>query len=277
MKTIVLTNQKGGVAKTTTAYAIAVGLYNLGSKILIVDADPQSNLAFTAGVEDTQTNTLYDVLKGSIKPADAVREIKPGLSIMFVGLQGTAADMELVSRPGREYMIREAIEGSGDYDYCIIDSAPALGLLTLNSLTAADIAIVPMSVEAYSLQGTEQLAGFIENIRKYTNPKLKVAGILLTRYNERLNITQALKGNVEKAAGILGTRVFDSKIRESVAVKETQLMRSDLYSEAPKATATLDYQAFVAELATKVLIYKIDEVIEDVEGKKHGNKKQKTT
>ena len=270
MKTIVLTNQKGGVAKTTTAYAVAIGLYNQGGKVLIVDADPQSNLSYTAGVEDTQTNTLYDVLKGTIKPADALREIKPGLCIMSVGLQGTAADMELAARTGREYMIREAIEGCGKFDYCVIDSSPNLGLLTLNSLTAADYAIVPMSVEAYSLQGTEQLAGFIENIRKYTNPKLKVAGILLTRYNERLNITQALKGNIEKAAGILGTRVFDSKIRESVAVKETQLMRSDLYSEAPKATATIDYQAFVAELDTKVLIYNIDEVIDDVEGKKHG-------
>ena len=263
MKTIVLTNQKGGVAKTTTAYALAIGLFNQGGKVLMIDADPQSNLSYTAGVEETQTDTLYDVLKGTLKPANAVRVLKPGLGISFVGLQGTAADMELAARTGREYMIREAIEGSGDYDYCVIDTAPTLGLLTLNSLTASDLAIVPMSVEAYSLQGTEQLAGFIENIRKYTNPNLKVAGILLTRYNERLNITQALKGNVEKAAGILNTRVFEHKIRESVAVKETQLMRSDLYSEAPKATATIDYHNFVNELITKELLHSVNELIEE--------------
>lgn len=261
MKTIVLTNQKGGVAKTTTAYAIATGLVNKGAeKVLIVDADPQGNLTFTAGVEDTQTDTLYDVLKGTLKPFNAVRSIKPKLDITFVGLQGTAADMELAARTGREYMIREALEGMGKYDYCVIDTAPALGLLTLNALTAADLAIIPMSVEAYSLQGTEQLAGFIENIRKYTNPGLKVAGILLTRYNERLNITQALKGNVDKAAGILKTRVFEHKIRESVAVKETQVMQSDLYSEAPKAAATIDYNNFVSELISKELLTGAEEL-----------------
>lgn len=276
MKTIVLTNQKGGVAKTTTAYALAIGLHNQGNNVLIVDADPQSNLSFTAGVDDNEENTLYDVLKGDCKPKDAIRHLDKWLDIMSVGLQGTAADMELAARTGREYMLKEAIEAAGDYTYVVIDSSPNLGLLTLNTLTASDLAIVPMSVEAYSLQGVEQLSGFIENIRKYTNPNLKVAGILLTRYNERLNITQALKANVEKAASILNTRVFDTKIRESVAVKETQLLRSDIYTEAPKATATVDYKAFVHEFMRKELLHSIDEIANDIDhgkqingGKKH--------
>ena len=253
MKTVVLTNQKGGVAKTTTAYALATGLHNKGYKVLIIDADPQGNLTYTSGVDDTSTNNLYDVFKGVCGVSDgtdhdALKSVKLGLDILSIGLAGTAADMELASRTAREYMLKEAIQGLSDkYDFCVIDTAPTLGLLTLNALTAADYVIIPMNIEVYSLQGMEQLAGFIQNVKKYTNSDLKVSGLLLTKYNERLNLTQALKGNVETAAEIMNTVVYDSKIRESVAVKETQLLRSDIYTEAPKASATLDYISFVDE------------------------------
>lgn len=274
MKTIVLTNQKGGVAKTTTAYALAIGLHNQGSNVLIIDADPQSNLSYTAGVDDNDQNTLYDVLKGDCKPKDAIRHLEKWLDIMSIGLRGTAADMELASRTGREYMLKEAIEAVDDYDYVVIDTAPTLGLLTLNALTAADLAIIPVNVEAYSLQGMEQLNGFFENVRKYTNKDLKVSGILLTRYNERLNLTQVLKGNVEKAAQTMNTRVFDTKIRESVAVKETQLLRSDIYTEAPKATATIDYKTFVHEFMRKELLIGIDEVAKEVDKTCKTNKRR---
>lgn len=251
MKTIVLTNQKGGVAKTTTAYALAAGLRDKGHHVLIVDADPQSNLTYTAGSEEAKKNTLYAALKGECTVFEAMRNTHPidtGMSILSIGLQGTAADMELASRTAREYMLKEAIEKvSKDYDFCVIDTAPTLGLLTLNALTAADRVIIPLNLEIYSLQGIEQLSGFIENVRKYTNKDLKISGLLITKYNERLNISQALKENVENAAKVMGTKVFNTRIRESVAIKEAQLLRSDIYTEAPKATATLDYQAFVDE------------------------------
>lgn len=251
MKTVVLTNQKGGVAKTTTAYALAAGLYNKNFNVLIVDADPQGNLTYTAGNEENKVNTLYEVLKGNCSVHEAMRNTHPietGMSILSVGLQGTAADMELSGQVAREYKLKEALDKvAKDYDYCVIDTAPTLGLLTLNALTAADRVIIPLNLEVYSLQGMEQLSGFIENVRKYTNKDLKISGLLITKYNERLNISQALKENVEQAAKVMNTRVFNAKIRESVAVKETALLRSDLYTEAPKATATLDYMAFVDE------------------------------
>lgn len=248
MKTIVLTNQKGGVAKTTTAYALATGLHNKGYTILIVDADPQSNLSYTAGIDESKDTTLYDVLKGNAKVSEALHNIKTGLDLLTVGIKGTAADMELASRTAREYMIKEAIQGiAGQYDFVVIDTAPTLGLLTLNALTASDYAIIPMNLEIYSLQGMEQLSGFIQNVQKYTNHDLKVSGLLLTKYNDRLNLTQALKGNIEQAAKMMNTVVYDTRIRESIAVKESQLLRGDIYTEAPKATATLDYIAFVDE------------------------------
>ncbi len=251
MKTIVLTNQKGGVAKTTTAYALAAGLRNKGFSVLIVDADPQGNLTYTAGNEENKQNTLYEVLKGNCSVHEAMRNTHPldtAMSILSVGLQGTAADMELTGQVAREYKLREALEQvAKDYDYCVIDTAPTLGLLTLNALTAADRVIIPLNLEVYSLQGMEQLSGFIENVRKYTNKDLSISGLLITKYNERLNISQALIDNVEQAAKNMNTRVFNTKIRESVAVKEAQLLRGDIYTEAPKATATLDYMAFVDE------------------------------
>ena len=248
MKTIVLTNQKGGVAKTTTAYALATGLHNKGFSVLIVDADPQSNLSYTAGVDESQGSTLYNVLRDGIAVKDVLQTVKVNLDILTVGLAGTLADLELASRMNREKILTKALkEVSGNYDYCVIDTAPTLGLLTLNALTAADFAIIPMNLEVYSLQGMEQLAGFIQNVHENTNSKLKISGLLLTRYNDRLNLTQVLKGNVEKAAEVMETVVYDTKIRESVAVRETQLLRTDIYTEAPKATATLDYMAFVDE------------------------------
>ena len=251
MKTIVLTNQKGGVAKTTTAYALAVGLHNKGYTVLVVDADPQSNLSYTAGVDESRDSTLYDVFKGKCKTSEAVwSNSETGLDILTVGLAATAADMELSSKVAREYMLRESLQGL-EYDFCVIDTAPTLGLLTMNALTAADYAIIPMNLEVYSLQGMEQLSGFIDNVRKYTNHDLKISGLLLTKYNDRLNLTQALKGNVEKAAELMRTIVYDTKIRESVAVRETQLLRSDIYSEAPKATATLDYMEFIDEFMSR--------------------------
>lgn len=255
MKSIVLTNQKGGVAKTTTAYALATGLHNKGYNVLIVDADPQSNLSYTAGVDEENKSSLYKVLKGMAKTPEAIRNVKPGLDVLMIGLEGTAADMELASRTAREYMLSEALqEVSENYDFCVLDTAPTLGLLTLNALTAADYAIIPMNIEVFSLQGVEQLSGFIENVRKYTNNKLKVSGLLLTKYNERLNLTQALKGNVEKAAEVIGTIIYDTTIRESVAVKEAQLLRGDIYTEAPKATATLDYMDFVEEFLNREVL-----------------------
>ena len=254
MNSIVLTiiaiaNQKGGVGKTTTAYALAIGLLNKGYKVLVIDSDPQSNLTYTAGILESQDKTLYDVFKGKCGAEEAVYKVKDGLDCMTVGLAGTAADMELSSRTAREYMLKEVLDDiSENYDYCIIDTAPTLGLLTLNALTAANYVVIPINMEVYSLQGMEQLFGFIQNVTKYTNSSLKISGLLITKYNERLNLTQALKENVKAAADVMNTAVFDTKIRESVAVRESQLLQSDIYTEAAKATATIDYINFVDEL-----------------------------
>lgn len=248
MEVVTLTNQKGGVAKTTTSYALGVGLYNAGKRVLLVDMDAQSNLSFTAGIDLNSLQTsLYDVFKGKADITEAVQHLKVGLDIVTSGIEMAGADMEFIGI-GRESLLSEQLEKvKGDYDYCIIDTPPTLGVLTMNALTASDKAIIPLYADAYSIQGVTQLNKFITSIQKHYNSNLKVAGLLLTKYNNRTVITQMLQDNIKTAAKLLKTKVYDTKIRNTVAVTESQLAREDIYSNAPTATATEDYKAFVSE------------------------------
>jgi chromosome partitioning protein len=247
MKTVVFSNQKGGVGKTTSAAALAAGLSGRGYRVIAADVDPQCNLCLSSGVDMlTVSKTLFDVFKGTAAVDDV---IVPGLGfdIMPGGLTLAAADMDF-TQAGREYMLSEALEAVSErYDYAIVDTPPTLGILTTNALTAADGVIVPLTADVYALQGLSQLNGLIRNVRKYCNRELKIYGLLLTKFNERQNVSKVLRDQVEAAAAQLETKVFKTTIRESVAVREAQLLHSDFLKEAPNANATLDYESFIAE------------------------------
>jgi len=248
MEIITLTNQKGGVAKTTTALALATGIHQKKKKVLMIDMDAQSNLSFTAGVDLLNLEvSLYDVFKGIANINDALQNVKEGLDIITGGLQMTAADMEFTSI-GREYLLKKNLAKlSFDYDFCIIDTPPTLGVLTMNALTASHKIIIPLFSDIYSLQGISQLHGFIQNIREYCNPDLEIDGLLLTKYTSRTNIAQALDEQIQNAAATLGTKVYHTRIRQAVVVQESQLLKQDIYAKAPHATATRDYMEFVNE------------------------------
>lgn len=146
-------------------------------------------------------------------------------------------------------MLREALDSlASDYDYCIIDTPPTLGILTVNALTASGSVIIPLTADVYAIQGLSQLSLLIERVKKYSNHSLGIAGLLITRHDARTNISKALMDQIALAAESLGTKVFDVHIRNSVAVRESQVMRVDIFSEAPKANATKDYAAFINEL-----------------------------
>jgi chromosome partitioning protein len=253
MKTIVLSNQKGGVGKTTTSNALAAGLNNRGYRVLAVDLDPQCNLSLSCGVDMLAAEeTLYHVFKGESGVKETIIPLKLGFDLLPGGLMLSGADMDF-TQTGREYMLSEALEEvAGNYDFCIIDTPPTLGVLTVNAMTAADYVIVPLTADLYALQGLTQLNGLINNIRKYCNRGLQIAGILLTKYNDRQNISKALKGSIEQAAEKLGAQVFETCIREGVAIREVQLMKSDLFTEAPKAKVTQDYNDFISELQERI-------------------------
>ena len=248
MKTITLSNQKGGVAKTTTTGALASGLSKKGYKVIAIDLDPQCNLSLGAGADIlSMDQTLYDVFKGSADLLDVITETDMGYDLITGGLSLAGADMEF-TQTGREYMLREALESvRTDCDFCIIDTPPTLGILTVNALTASDSVIIPLTADLYSIQGLSQLNLLIESVRKYSNRDLEIAGLLITRHDERTNVSKALMDQITETAEKLGTKVFSQPIRNSVAVRESQVMRSDLFTEAPKANATVDYQSFIDE------------------------------
>ena len=150
---------------------------------------------------------------------------------------------------GKEYRLKEALEAlAGLYDYCVIDTPPALGVLTINALTACNGCIIPAQADFLSLQGIGQLHGTIETVRKYCNPGLTVYGIVLTRYSARAVISREVSAMMEETASSLQTRLYKTRIRECTAVKEAQAMRKPIYSYAPRSNASADYTALVKEI-----------------------------
>lgn len=247
MQIITISNQKGGVGKTTTAHALLTGLATMGYKVLALDADPQTNLTYTTGINMDEAPDLYNLLKKQASFLEVVQQVKPGFDIIPGSLDLAGADMEFTAA-GREYMIREALEPVKEkYDFCIIDTPPTLGILTVNALTASHKIVVPMAADVYSLQGLSQLQGMVDNVKKYCNPGLTIDGLLLTKYSDRAIINRNLKDSLQQTAAQLHTRLYNTTIREAVAVKEIQFLQSDIFTEYPKAKVTEDYKQFIKE------------------------------
>lgn len=253
MKVITLSNQKGGVAKTTTCIALATGLYHRGYTVLCVDLDPQSNLSLGVGADVLNMKyTLYDVFKGAASIDDAINHISLGFDLVTGGLMLTTADMEFVTI-GREKLLKEALETVQEkYDFCIIDTSPSLGILTANALTASDIVVIPVTADAFAIQGLTQLYDSIQSIRKYSNSDLEIAGLLITRHDERTNISKVLLEDINERAKSMNIPVFSRYIRNGVVIRNSQLMGVDIFTEAPKANVTQDYTVFIDELLERI-------------------------
>lgn len=239
-------NQKGGVGKSTTAATLAAGLSLKGYRTLSIDLDAQGNLSYTAGAK-TNGATALGVLTGEVSVADAIQKTQGG-DIIAASKALAGADA-FITDTGKEYKLKEALEAvQADYDYIVIDTPPALGILTVNALTACNSVIIPAQADIYSLQGIEQLADTIKPVKKYCNPSLKIEGILLTRYSSRSVLSREIAELAEQLAAKLGTKLFKTTIREAIAVKEAQISQKTLYGYAPKAKVTEDYTSFIEEL-----------------------------
>ena len=246
MKTISITNQKGGTGKTTTAEALSDGLSLRGYRTLRIDLDAQCNLSFTAGA-DTEGATILGVLTGEVKIKDAIQHTDMG-DIIPASKALSGADAFIIGT-GKEFRLKEALEPvEAQYDFVILDTPPALGVITINALSACNSVIIPAQADVFSLQGIEQLWETIKPVRKYTNPNLAIEGILLTRFNPRSVLSRDIAELAEKLAKKLGTKLFKTTIREAIAVKEAQISKQSLFGYAPKAKVTEDYSRFIAEL-----------------------------
>ena len=244
---IAITNQKGGVGKSTTAEAMAAGLKKRGFRVLAIDTDPQGNLTFAMGGESgNEEPTIYDVFTGDEKAVDVIQKLEQA-DLIPGDLLLSKADMEF-TQTGREYKLKKALEHLKElYYYIIIDTPPSLGIITTNAYTAADELIVPMLADAFSMQGILQLNDTVTSVREYCNEKIKIAGILVTRYKGRANISREMRDAIEAIAESLETKAYKTAIREGVAVTEAQAEKRDLQSYAPKSNPAIDYEQFITE------------------------------
>jgi len=247
MKIISVVNQKGGVGKTTTAYNTGAYFFLTGKKVLFIDLDPQGNLSYTLNSKKMD-KSIYEVLTRTSLIEAAIQKTEMG-DLVPSSMSLALVDIHLSKEIGKEQRLREALEPIKDnYDYIVIDTPPALGTLSVNALTASTGVIITAQADIYSLQGISQLYETIEAIKEYCNPKLEIYGILLTRYSNRSVLSREVAETLEKTAKNINTRLFNTKIRENISLKEAQAKQKDIFTYDNKSNGAKDYQEFIKEL-----------------------------
>lgn len=243
---LAIINQKGGVGKSTTAQAIGSGLFLKGYKVLFIDLDAQGNITYSLGAKKSH-NTILQVLTNDAKAVDCIQHTEQGDIIQSSPIL-SGADT-IIIKTGKEYRLKEALEPiKSNYDFIIIDTPPALSILTVNALTACNGVIIPAQADIFSLQGIGQLYDTIKTVKQYCNPELSIKGILLTRYNSRTILSREVAEQIKLTAKELHTKLYRTKIRECTALKEAQASKQSIYTYAGKSNASLDYQELLKEI-----------------------------
>ena len=246
-KVIVVANQKGGVAKTTTSVNLAAGLAYYKKKVLLIDLDPQGNASSGLGVnKNALEHSTYDVLVNFV-PIDKIRiEVNKNLSLVPAKVELAGAEMELVSAISRESRLKNALEDVRDaYDYIIIDTPPSLGLLTLNALTAADTFLVPIQCEYFALEGLSQLLSTIKIVQKNLNQKLEMEGILMTMFDNRTNLANQVVADVKEN---FKDKVFKTIIPRNVRLSEAPSFGMSIIDYDIKSKGAETYLALAKEV-----------------------------
>ncbi len=245
--TIALLNHKGGVGKTTSAINIGAALVELKKRVLLLDLDPQANLTVSLGVP-RQAHSMYEAMRGECELEPV--QVKPGFDIVPSSLDLSGAEMELVNEAGREFILRELLEPMQDeYDFIIIDCPPSLGLLTLNALTSANVVYIPLQTEFLALQGLTKITQVVDKVKFRLNKKLKIGGVIATMFDNRKVLNRDVVATIQKH---FGEMVFETMIRDNVALAEAPAARKDIFAYAKSSNGAKDYLDLAKEIITRV-------------------------
>ena len=242
---IAVCNQKGGVGKTATAQAIATGATKAGRRSLAIDLDAQSNLSFSMG-GNIADKGVYELLTGKATPGQIIQTTAQG-DIMTASMNLAKADTTFTGKD-RGTRLADAIKPiKKKYDVITIDCPPALNILLVNALIAADVVIIPITADMYALQGLYQLKKSIQDAQEI-NPGLKIGGVVFTRHNARTVLARDLADVITEKCGELDIPVYKTVIREGVAVREAQTQRQSIFDYAPRSNPAKDYKQLIHEI-----------------------------
>ena len=245
---IAFCNQKGGVGKTTCALNVAVGLIELGKKVMVVDFDPQAHLTYSLGIDAHDLkSTIYPVMKGDAPLSYAIMDMK-GMKVLPANLDLSFLEAELAIMPKKEMILKKRLSSVDDVDFIIIDCPPSAGLLTVNALVACQEVFIPLQMEFLALKGMSRLLNLIEEVKKKFNKNGPTYRVIATRFDGRKRLNNAIMDKVRERFGLL---VFKTVIRENIAVAEAPSFGQSIFEYAPKSHGAEDYLSLCKEILRK--------------------------
>ena len=252
MKILAFINQKGGTGKTTTTLSVGAALARDGYKVLLVDIDPQGNLTTSAGLKELPESepTVYEVLKGEASINAAIKHKKGAYDILPTDIRQSGADIELSSVPGRELLLKEALEDLNTvYDFVLIDCPPSLSIITLMGLTACNSVIIPVQAQYLALNGMAQLIHTLDLVKKRMNAAIEICGVVLTMYDSRKTLDKEVLENVKAA---FPAKVFKTTISNNVALAEAPAFGMDIYEYKADCKEAQQYEALTDEIIERL-------------------------
>ncbi len=247
MKIFAITNQKGGVGKTSVAVNLAASLAHYGQRVLLVDLDPQGNATTGSGIDKGEPeNNIYDLLLGEATLNEARVKSEAGYDVLPANRELAGAEIEMIDLERREFRLKEAFATShNEYDFVLIDCPPALNLLTVNALTAADAVIIPMQCEYYALEGLSDLVGTLRKVKENLNPTIEIEALVRTMYDPRSALTVQVSEQIKQH---FGAKVFDTVIPRNIRIAEAPSFGKSVLQHDMQSKGAIAHLAFAREL-----------------------------